>query len=159
MRIVEPRVAALACHPWPTVQHKIMRILYRLEHGEKLTSNRLRNFDGDKFCVLGLFIDESGMGKWHGSTYVTDDGHCLEAGLSDSIYKYYGLINKYGAFSYDDLPAEIQEKLAVLNDAYGDAANYLTLSIVNDYISINGKDSVNDILAAIIRSGAIFTDR
>lgn len=142
----------------PSVSDKIQRIIYRLEHGEQLHSNRLRNFDGTRHCVLGLFADESRMGHWVGCTYVTDDGHYLESGLSDQIYQYYGLKNRYGAFSFNDLPENIQEQLYTLSTAYGDAANYLTLSIINDYININGKSSVNDILASIIRSGVIFAD-
>ena len=55
----------------PTVSDRIQRVLYRLENGEQLTNRQLYN--GDNFCALGLFADESGLGYWDFTSPVFSD--------------------------------------------------------------------------------------
>ena len=155
----------------PTVNDKIQRIIYRLEHGEQLISGCLRK--EDNFCILGLFADESGLGDWgaisndwgESSYYVGDSGNGGKASVSlcDSLVEYYNLRSPCAAFNIDLLPEDLRIKLTaynVLPNPY--STKLLPLDLINDHILTDRTEDynyeLNEILATIIRSGIIFRD-
>ena len=142
----------------PTVQDKIQRILYRLEHGEKLISKRLKI--GDNFCVLGLFADESGLVEWstpyqrHREMYKHNYLY-YEVDLSPDLVEYYNLIDAAGTFYINKVPDECKLKIYNVLGAY----DYMSLLHLNDKLITTGIYSthyINSVLAAVIRSGAAF---
>ena len=141
----------------PTVNDKILRILYRLDHGEELIHGRLKEDDG-KFCVLGLFADESGIGEWlalpSGYAYKADG--LVKASLTGILMDYYNLRSETGVFDRIRLPEHIASPLHTI-DQLTQYRNLLSLSLVNDGL-IDAGVKPNEILADIIRSGIIFRD-
>ena len=164
-----------SCHV--RADEKIQRILDRLDQGEELISGKLK-LDG-KFCVLGLFAEESGLGKW---SKVVKDGvvvsyytvrpmvnGCGQYGYVFS-YNYYGsgsatrldrrLMNHYGlrspdgSFDIELIPPVVKALVQTVKCAD-------SLSGVNDRLIELEYDGevVNKVLADIIRSGAIFKDK
>ena len=157
----------------PTVQDKIQRVLYRLEHGEQLCRGYLHI--KDKFCILGLFADESGLGEWevddqypHFISYsVIKDDRTKITGpfeLWDLISEYYNFNGINASFNINHLPEDLRIKLESLGaispgTLYKDTTS---LDLVNDILLENSgsvyNPEVNEILADIIRSGVIFKD-
>ena len=153
----------------PTVADKIQRILYRLDHGEKLVCGALR--DGDNFCVLGMFADESGLGEWSRETdrayrdrYLVGEGpdNISTVWLSDVLADYYNLRTGGATFEIGKLPGDIQQKLNAYNvKPHTCDVNLISLDLINDLLLSNNDVSnpeANEILAAIIRTGVIFKD-
>ena len=139
----------------PTAADKIQRILYRLDHGIELTYSRMKR--GDNFCVLGLFAEESGLGYWNGHDCYVVNGEPNSGSLHTSISEYYGLASETGIFRIQDLPKHI------VHDLNQKMAHQLggvlsSISVVNDEFLIKGYKP-NQILADIIRSGAIFLEK
>ena len=144
----------------PTVQDKIQRVLYRLEHGERLISGQLKL--NDNFCILGLFTDESGMGHWDiDYRYIidaTDD--IVDLNLTSVLVKYYGFADPGGSFALSDLPTnDMQNKVkCLLADGHSriTSDNMVFLSVLNDLGDFVKYPYINQLLADIIRSGAPF---
>ena len=152
----------------PNVADKIQRVLYRLDHGEQLISGLLKY--EDNFCVLGLFADESGLGKWvpkynlHIETYSSNDGLIRSSAiLCVFVADYYNLRTCTGRFNVNSLPEHLQVKLEE-HEIEADRDGLLDLDYVNDVLVADNVDAgeynieTNEILAAIIRSGVIFKD-
>ena len=138
----------------PIVQDKIDNIIRRLESGERLIKGSLRR--GDNFCVLGLFADESGLGKWAGTTYIIYNPKLyMRNALGGDLTNFYKLSTDFGLFLRKDLPPEIQLKISESPILRNDSAPIWDLSYVNDRMLGNG-EIPNEILAGIIRSGVIF---
>lgn len=151
IQIAEPVVVEYQ----PTVQDKIQRILYRLEHGENLTHGRMKSYGN--YCVLGLFADESGMGHWDpGTDAYKIEGTLYCGNLSESISTYYGLTSETGVFKVLDIPEPILKQLK--QKMSGHLGLLSSLSIINDELIIKGYQP-NQILADIIRSGIIFKEQ
>ena len=153
----------------PTVQDRIQKILYRLDHGEELTHRVLYN--GDNFCVLGLFADESGMGNWDLLSNTRDKDYYVYAPydgkyprvvsiLPSEIKSYYNLKSVVGSFSIKDLPDDLQSEIRTQINNIGlkfpELFDSSSLANLNDILLFNEYQHTNDLLAAIIRSGAIF---
>lgn len=137
----------------PTVSDKIQKILYRLDQGEELSRHYLKNYDTGKYCVLGLFADESGLGHWRDdAAYVTDhaDNHKI---LGMDIVDHYNLTSEAGMFRVKDLPEDLQSEL--FGSVTNDPTVYCSLSRINDCGFVIPSD-LNRVLAAVIRSGAVF---
>lgn len=136
----------------PSVDDKIQRILYRLESGERLIHGSLKR--GSNFCVLGLFADESGLGEWDGAMYRESSGTGVSI-LNLNIYKYYNLHNQSGMFNISDLPVELMNLVDVFQPYEDDT---FSLMGINDSVGVHEDHNinVNQLLADIIRSGAIF---
>ena len=138
------------------VSDKIQNILKRLDLGEELIGGRLRK--GDQFCIMGLFAEESGLVNWELSHYgyyraVTELSNIkMVADLPAELVSYYNLINAEGRFDIDDIPAEIKEMVMQ------HTPDALSLTTINDYGIRDklDKNIINSVLAAVIRSGAIF---
>ena len=138
----------------PTVADKIQRVLYRLDHGEKLIKISLKS--NGSFCVLGLFADESGLGRWESSRYVIDDSVAYSS--TDDIVNYYGFNDAGASFDVHKLPNDLQNKVrCLLHDFYDFIIRFpVALSTINDLAVSLKYPHVNQLLADIIRSGVIF---
>ena len=152
----------------PTVQDKIQRVLYRLDSGEHLFQGRLRH--GNSFCVMGLFADECGIGRWEASPpyneteriinnweYYVDSAEIRNTTLlSKEITQYYDLRTGSGAFRISDLPEDLRTRLSDL--LWIKDIDRCSLSRINDDLLTLGYSTavVNDVLASVIRSGVIF---
>ena len=155
----------------PSVADKIQRIIYRLEHGEELSIGSL--YDGQNFCVLGLFADESGLGEWtpvtqythrHSNSIITEyvynvgelDIRLLSpSSPPEAVTEYYNLkADPTGVnFNTNDLPLLLRKELTDLIKCTG----MVDLYYVNDMLIQKGhRNRVNSILAGIIRSGVLF---
>ena len=148
----------------PTAKDRIQRILYRLDNGEQLNDGRLCR--GDKFCILGLFADESGQVFWEhellersgvaffseGMYYRVNDQIYLSR-LDPSLVEYYNLKDELGSFDIAEIPEEYRE--IVGNIICGSLSCLLFL---NDNAIRHGftTEYVNELLASVIRSGAVF---
>ena len=146
----------------PSVSDRIQRVLYRLDHGEYLTTGYLRR--NDNFCVLGLFADESGLGTWapyselgHSVNYmqVFDDRVHPSAisSLHRKIMDLYDMKSEMGAFRINTLPEELQDELMQHISGYG-RTDLISLARINDKLC--DWKGINQLLARIIRSGVIF---
>ena len=151
----------------PTAADRIQRVLYRLAHGEELYDGRLRT--GEQFCVLGLFADESGQVKWEPEIidrgkgpitlttmhYIIGDEMYISR-LDPSLVKYYNLIDDIGTFDIDNVPVELQNDIKELLPH----GNYNLMRLNDNAIRIQTytTEQVNSLLAAVIRSGAIFKE-
>lgn len=131
----------------PSLEDKIQRIIYRLENGEKLIRGNLRSSSGD-FCVMGLFADESGLGKWgpYGQSYHIYDKFSYKY-LNAELTNYYGLVSGVGSFKIEDLPEDLQTRMHDMTR--GDSS---ALAVLNDCFT----PGINQLLADIIRSRAVF---
>lgn len=166
----------------PTAYDKIQRVIYRLEHGEELISGRL--YDGDNFCVLGLFADESGLGHWEASEHCDGvfryriNGFPLVTSLHvPELIAYYdirlphelkgsarGQESSYikGAMAFDlsEVSNDIANKIKCLWSSEFNimpVENALVdLYAVNDLGKSSGYTGLNQLLADIIRSGVLF---
>ena len=130
----------------PTVHDKIQRIIYRLEHGEELISGNLMR--------RGQFADESGLGDWFGSIYYESDTKSVTV-LSESISTYYNLQNRSGKFYLADLSDDVQNKLSIFKP---NVDGTFSLMAINDSVlfCMDNNININQLLADIIRSGAVF---
>ena len=141
----------------PTVDDRIQRVLYRLEHGETLINNTL--FNGENYCILGLFAEESGIGNWELNRdmymyFVPETNESLGSALPSSVRSYYNFITNYGDFYVGDLPTDVIEQLEFFIGYIGPE---FSLMEINDIIlGTNCDVNLNELLAKIIRSGAIF---
>ena len=150
----------------PTVSDKILRVLFRLDQDEKLISRSLR--EGDNFCVLGLFADESGQGEWKSQaeifnippaeieTYQYNMEFDMDVSglLNNTLTEYYNFKDCFGSFDFNDLPKELQNQVRSVVFDIDD----INLYTVNDALveSAHEVSEINQILGDIIRSGAIF---
>ena len=101
----------------------------------------------------GLFADESGLGYWDAhSNYVMDDYEYSIKVLHPDLVKYYNLRSEVGSFRVMDLPEALQ--LEIIGEITYDEHRINALSLINDRFIY--RSDVNRILAAVIRSGAIF---
>ena len=134
----------------PTVDDKVQRIIYRLEHGEELVKGTLRNRHGN-FCVLGLFAEESGLGEWEmpGQCYNVD-GEINFKFLNNKLVQYYNFISGIGTFKVDYLPDQVKSELESV--LIGPTSSLATL---NDCF-VGSKPGINKLFADIIRSGVVF---
>ena len=138
----------------PTVQDKIQRVLSRLENGEELTKYSLRN--GDNFCIMGMFADESGIGHWVNETYVVHGGV--------SVAGYFNIKTGSGNFEIDELPEGLAFCVrSLLNDSMYSYILFSSrqgssLTMINDLDGVPPMTK-NRLLAEIIKSGVIFDDR
>ena len=151
----------------PTVADRINRVLYRLDQGELLTGGRLRR--DDNFCVLGLFADESGLVEWDTDIqffpdlrpryHYAVDGVYYSHTLDRHVVELYNLANYQGRFDYTKAPENIKELIREhmpdIDDKFG---HYVTISEINDHLLSRSVNPIvmNQVLAAIIRSGVIF---
>ena len=161
----------------PSVDDKIQRILYRLEHGEVLISRNLRV--KDNFCVLGLFADESGLGEWYPfaelfdtdademGTYfyeINSERDNLDRSadlLNKTLIKHYSLHDCCGSFNFYGLPKDLQNKLDPIMEIGKRDISCLGVSlyVINDILFETGyydPATSNQLLADVIRSGIIF---
>ena len=145
----------------PEIKDKIQRILDRLDQGENLAASYLKL--GDKFCVLGLFADESGLGGWsNGDRYIHSFkpkvtlGYILKyrfdyfvrffdrgtVTLNKQLVDHYGLKDSRGSFDIRKLPIKIRRRILVTGSRY-------TLVSVNDHMIKQGYkcDVVNETLS------------
>lgn len=138
----------------PTIADRINRVLYRLEHTENLGYGKLKY--GDKFCILGLFADESGLGSWDKLGYFVDkDGKLHSPGtLSASVMEYYGFKTNNGEYYPGDLsPEDKAELLGLLETS---KIKKITLASVNDELVGRGKiKEAKQALSLLIKSGLI----
>lgn len=131
----------------------VQRVLDRLDHGETLNQGYLYN--GDKFCVLGLFADECGLGFWQDSGYhFKYSDQVLLVSLNTDIADYYNMRHYNGLFKAKDLPEDVLNKLKSY-ECHFDYAFNISISGINDELLNKGIDP-NPILADIIRSGVIY---
>ena len=141
-----------------TAADRIQRVLDRLESGEELCQGYLR--EGNKFCIIGMFLDESDLGNWHGAnyTYHWDQDYYMEA-QGPTIESFYGFISPCGRFDVDKLPAELLAEIrGVLGSGSMWLPSYMLMDLSDDMLRAGVETAVaNDILAKIIRSGVIFT--
>ena len=150
----------------PTVEDRIQRVLYRLDNGEDLCKGYL-HFE-DKFCVLGLFMDESGLGEWildevNSQGFKFDDQNIYYAPevLPGEIVAYYGFSDDVGQFELNSLPTDLREDIIRLFPTAGyDRQKITCLTALNDDLMTHNIDTSkrNDILARVIRSGVVFKD-
>ena len=159
----------------PSVADRIQRVLYRLDHGEELISKVLH--DGEKFCALGLFADESGIGNWDvvtrpGSSkgyyvFASDNPHSTlyprgASILPQAVKELYNMKSDVGSFRMrqlpEDLRSDILKHLYSRPDYIHDAVkiDHISLANVNDILIYTEYEGINDMLARIIRSGVIF---
>lgn len=149
----------------PTVYDRVQRILYRLDSGEQLGKCGLRV--GNNFCVMGLFADESGLGYWtdpklgpgHRSGYIIEPNpYPVFAFPPSAVVELYRLKCSSGYFEYADLPEELYNEVKALYHIDHRARAIDSLTNINDILRERGYPVavINDILAKIIRSGAIF---
>ena len=144
----------------PTVADKIQRVLYRLENDGELISGFFR--EDDNFCVMGLFADESKIGKWayYGDSlfdYLVDD-----QGGNPSIIKlceYYNM-NELACFELGTLEPDLQNEVRKIMETSIDFSEadrvIIGLTKLNDVGVSTGCENINEVLAAVIRSGAVF---
>ena len=140
-----------------TVQDKIESVLFRLDQGERLTQGVLRC--NDNFCVLGLFADESDMGGWDGNYYVVGFETNMQT-LGLALTEYYNMNSSGGAFMVRDLPEDLKHILideGIINDDYYEKFS-LNITAINDNELLTN-ETRNSIMAAIIRSGALFRNK
>ena len=144
-------------------QASLDRVLDRLASGEKLSQHGLKS--GDRFCIMGLFIDESRLGRWtkqsfdRMSGYIIDPNpHAVFAFPAQAVADYYGLTGVSGIFNLCDIPIEIYEELRSIYGVGGREFDTESLTNINDILIPRGYsvEMVNRILADIIKSGAIF---
>ena len=144
----------------PTVADKIQRVLYRLEHGEKLIWGQM-HYDGG-FCVLGLFADESGLGSWEPISHGYNVGGQVSfTRLSDNLLDYYGFNSSGVSLVLSDLPNDLHNKVRCLfftNGYYREHGTF-DLSFINDCGRIRAYPHINQLLADIIRSGVLFQNK
>ena len=158
----------------PSVSDRIQRVLYRLDHGEQLGRKDL--YDGTKFCVLGMFADESGMGHWQYSGPSSDlvgrhrynyklsvkDFMGSAALLPHPVKQLYGFTTDTGLFMLKDLPDHVQKQTwevyrkTYTNGPINDPMTSWSLASLNDSCLQIGYEYTNELLAKIIRSGAVF---
>ena len=146
-----------------TAAERVEKILTRLDSGELLIGGRLR--ENSNFCILGLFADESGLGRWQPSNhnglmydYIMYDKK-LVAELNEPIVQLFNLHDNTGRFRLSAVsPPKVKSFL--INEVFERYPNaeYSSLMNVNDRMTDYGYRSkdINDTLAAIIRSGAVF---
>ena len=156
--IAEPEIKTYE----PSVSDRIQRVLYRLENGDKLTTGFFR--EDNNFCVLGIFADESGIGKWYyygDSLYdylIEDQGGNPTI---DKLCEYYNM-NEDAMFYLSELEPELATKVSDIigiGECYEDTLieqHLISLVRLNDIGVANGSADINDVLAAVIRSGALF---
>lgn len=135
----------------------VQRILDYLDGGGELNKGALRV--RDNYCILGLFAKEYPGGSWykdepeHSIYNFTDDkGDVDNALLTPSVVKYYGLQNGNGWFNINRLPSHIRQLDIFTTNRYG----LTSLSSLNDHLISLSNPDTNKIMAAIIRSGALF---
>lgn len=159
----------------PSVADRIQRVLYRLEHGEKLGSLDL--YDGQNFCVLGIFADESGLGDWqydsHSLVAIGRDRFSFHLHdidligngslLHSAVTKLYGLKTDTGLFELADLPDDLRKQVVCLynktrvnNNVFSKDPKVWSIASLNDACLVHDPESTNQLLAKIIRSGVIF---
>ena len=161
----------------PTVQDRIQRVLYRLDHGEQLGQKDL--YDGQNFCVMGLFADESGLGEWNHRTigndivgnkiqytYKPHDTNYLSSTslLPFPVRQYYGFNTATGMFKFSDISDDLRDRIVyIYREFFGryanksaTPANIYSLTGLNDVGVRLGDASINQVLADLIRSGAAF---
>lgn len=160
------------------VNDQIQKVIDRLESGEQLVAFSLRELDS--YCVMGLFADESKMGRWINLAasldmninsakhyeYAIEGEDLVSFTLSESMCDHFDLLDGCGAFDFDDLPAELQKQLVPIldlaiaeTDILGDIGyNKTSLSAINDVLVKMGYtvEYTNKVLADIIKSRAIF---
>ena len=140
----------------PSVQDRIKRILYRLDHGEQLISGALKH--EDNFCVLGLFADESGLGFWNEHDCYVIGYEISQSTVLLSILKdYYDLISANAIFKVSDLSKTVYDVL-ISYDPTVNQRTEICLSEINDLLVENEDPTTNFLLADIIRSGVIFKE-
>lgn len=142
----------------PSVQDKILRVIYRLEHGETLAQNAM--YDGQNFCVLGLFADESDIGFWHVTDsikgYKVPHDFIAFTELPKKVKRYYGFVGKCGDFMVKDLPDTTKARvLAAFDDIT--VNDEMSIMEINDD-PILDPDVIREMLVEIIRSGVLFKE-
>lgn len=143
-----------------SAEDAVQRVLARLDSGEQLTVGSLK-IDG-MFCVLGLFADESGLGEWGIARPVRDNrqfGYYRigtskgSAQLDRQLVSYYGMLDANGGFDVTKLSPQILTIIYQIKCVNN-------LASLNDHMLNAGysKDVINQTLAEVIRSGAIFKE-
>ena len=137
-----------------TVDDRLDAVLLRLDSGEELTKGILKR--DDKFCVMGLFADESGIVKWEGDKYKRHR-HAYTNILDMDVVQLFRLRDPIGSFDLEHAPDEIKQ---LILDHFGSEVadlNKVSLTTVNDgMLALDKKAEVNSVLATIIRSGVVF---
>lgn len=140
----------------PTADDKVQNILCRLEHGEKLIQGQLKQ--GDNFCILGLFADESGLGYWGDAVsthyYYMDGEHPACSDLPLGVMNYYNMRTCYGDFDPDDLTPELRDRLVGIVE---DPETETSLMDINDADDVD-PEVIKQLLIDIIKSRAIFSN-
>ena len=138
-----------------TVEDRIQRVLDRLESGEKLGYGLF--YDGFKFCVLGMFMDESGLDEWRPGGYYPytylDPDPIHSIGL---IVDFYAL-NHMGKINTLKLSDDIIDEIHGL---LGKNYKITDLADMNNNLVKYNVDNTKatSILAEVIKSGAVFRD-
>ena len=139
-----------------TTQDTLDRILQRLDGGEELTSCALK--DGDKFCIMGLFLDEFGY-DWTEFDLNKDPTPAYMA-LENEVSDYFNFrFSGYGAFESGDLPEELRERILTLVPNYDQKifrSTRFSLMAISDMMTYHRVQDTNILLADIIRSGVLF---
>ena len=143
-------------------QSKIARVLARLDRNEKLTRRTLKH--GDRFCILGLFADESGLGKWGRIDKIRVSGYrdisyykigerMGSSQLDKDLVQYYRMYNANGHLDISRVPAELMRFLYDIKSDYN-------LASINDTMLGQGFSNAETtyVLAKIIRTGAVFLE-
>ena len=164
-----------------TAADQIQKVIDRLEQGEELISFELKQ--GDNFCILGLFADESGIGRWvdvgefldfpesmlpvdskRSYEYIVNGDDIEYFHLSQSLVNHYNLKDGSGSFDITALPESLLKILMPIVAADHNHSEYnfdsegFTISGINDLLVQSNADTktINYLLAEIIKSGVIF---
>ena len=123
----------------PTAEDKFLRVLYRLEHGEKLIQGVLT--DGFNFCVVGLLQEESQLGEWQDIFYSKD---------VEDVFKYYGIRT---FIQLKELPGNLCNEI-IGSGYYSTNINKdreIYLHQINDYLMEKEYPNINEILIEVLQ--------
>ena len=125
----------------PSVSERMLRVIYRLEHGEKLIAGRLYN--GENFCATGMLADESDLGQWCGADMFYYGDAVTGAAISyTDIMSYYQLKRRV---YIELLPKSVADFITGLYEST------ITLPMLNDKLVHH--DDCSELIANILRSG------
>ena len=145
-------------------QQSIERVLARLDQGEELICDSY--YKDGKYCAMGILVDEANL-------FDLPRIINLHEGLSvqriNEYVDYYGLHTAKGEFEFTDVTPELQTRIKQVTglaeeEIRGAYCGRLTLTVINDSYFYNDRPDkpeqleLNSVIAAVIRSGAIFQE-
>ena len=128
----------------PTAEDQFLRVLYRLEHGEKLIKGDWT--DGKNFCVVGLLYEESKLGKWQYNHY----GQVSYSTPSLTMFMHYG-VRPY--VKLNTLPGTLCDEIIASGYFRGQLTKYDSIELQNlsDYLVTNEHPNTNEILIEVLQ--------